>query len=171
MIPMLDEGVDLVTASPYHPEGGVANVPGWRLFLSRGCSRLYRIALGESIHTFTACFRVYRRVTVERIRVDRAGFLGIAELIGKLSVQGGGIREYPALLETRVMGRSSMKVVRTVLGHLGLLASLVWLRARGGQKDGGTRLASGDRTVQAGPLAARTHDERSVPGPGAHTHR
>lgn len=132
MIPLLEDGVDLVTASPYHPEGGVANVPGWRLFLSRGCSRLYRIALGERIHTFTACFRVYRRSTVERVQVERAGFLGIAELIGKLSLSGGGIREQPALLETRVMGRSSMKVARTILGHLGLLSALLLLRLRGG---------------------------------------
>jgi len=134
MIPLLGEDVDLVTASPYHPEGGVANVPGWRLFLSRGCSYLYRFVLGEQIHTFTACFRVYRRSSVERVRVERAGFLGIAELIGKLSVGGGTIREQPALLETRVMGRSSMKVVRTIVGHLGLLSSLLWLRLRGGER-------------------------------------
>lgn len=133
MIPLLGDTVDLVTASPYHPEGGVANVPNWRLFLSRGCSRLYRLALNEKIHTFTACFRVYRRSTVQRVRVERAGFLGIAELVGKLSVNGGEIREQPALLETRVMGRSSMKVVRTIVGHLGLLTSLIWLRMRGGE--------------------------------------
>lgn len=132
MIPLLEDGVDLVTASPYHPEGGVANIPGWRLFLSRGCSGLYRFALGERIHTFTACFRVYRRVSVERVHVERAGFLGIAELIGKLSIGGGVIREHPALLETRVMGRSGMKVVRTIVGHLGLLSSLWWLRIKGG---------------------------------------
>jgi len=138
MIPLLEEGVDLVTASPYHPQGGVANVPGWRLFLSRGCSRLYRFVLNERIHTFTACFRVYRRSSVERVEVERAGFLGIAELVGKLSVGGGGIREQPALLETRVMGRSSMKVVRTVMGHLGLLTSLAWLRLSRGRAKAST---------------------------------
>lgn len=131
MIPLLEDDVDLVTASPYHPEGGVANVPRWRLFLSRGCSGLYRLALGEDIHTFTACFRVYRRSTVERVRVERAGFLGIAELIGKLSLTGGVVREQPAVLEARVMGRSSMKIAKTIAGHLGLLSSLMWLRVRG----------------------------------------
>jgi hypothetical protein len=161
MIPLLEDGVDLVTASPYHPLGGVANVPPWRLFLSRGCSRLYRIVLGERIHTFTACFRVYRRSTIERIRVERPGFLGIAELVGKLSVGGGTIREQPALLETRVMGRSSMKVARTVIGHLGLLSSLLWLRIRGGGRD-----PIADVPPKA-PVTPAGDPERAVAGPKA----
>lgn len=35
MIPMLQPGIDLVTASPYHAEGRVLNLPAWRLVLSR----------------------------------------------------------------------------------------------------------------------------------------
>ena len=35
LIPLLEDGVDMVTASPYHPAGEVRNVPGWRLFLSK----------------------------------------------------------------------------------------------------------------------------------------
>ncbi len=35
MIPLLSKGVDMVTASPYHANGGVRNVPEWRLFLSK----------------------------------------------------------------------------------------------------------------------------------------
>lgn len=163
MIPLLGEDVDLVTASPYHPEGGVANVPGWRLFLSRGCSRLYRLVLGESIHTFTACFRVYRRASVERVTVKRAGFLGIAELIGKLSVNGGEIREQPALLETRVMGRSSMKVAPDRLGHLGLVSSLLWLRVRGGEPE---QLGSGgaERPEVEKPDAEAKHESEAPSG-------
>ena len=42
LIPLLTTGVDLVTASPYHPAGGVKNVPAWRLKLSKGCAWLYR---------------------------------------------------------------------------------------------------------------------------------
>src|SRR5262249_14045867 len=35
MIPLLTAGTDLVTASPYHPQGKVWNVPAWRLALSK----------------------------------------------------------------------------------------------------------------------------------------
>jgi len=38
MLPLLTENVGLVTASPYHRQGGVRNVPEWRLFLSKGAS-------------------------------------------------------------------------------------------------------------------------------------
>ncbi len=128
MIPLLDDDTDLVTASPYHPEGGVRNVPGWRLFLSKGLSRLYRAVLKEDLHTFTACFRVYRRSSVAEVRIDRGGFLGVAEMLGRLSLNGGRTREFPAVLEARIMGQSKMKVLRTILGHLRLLSKLAWLR-------------------------------------------
>ena len=38
MIPLL-QNADMVTASPYHPQGSVRNVPGWRLVLSKTLSR------------------------------------------------------------------------------------------------------------------------------------
>ena len=47
MVPLLTDGVDLVTASPYHPSGAVKNVPGWRLLLSKGSSFLYRRVLRQ----------------------------------------------------------------------------------------------------------------------------
>jgi hypothetical protein len=48
MIPLLADGVDVVTASPYHPAGGVKNVPGWRLWLSSWASWLYPCPLSSA---------------------------------------------------------------------------------------------------------------------------
>ncbi len=124
MIPMLKEGVDMVTASPYHPKGEVRNVPSWRLVLSKGASFLYRRALASSLSTFTSCFRVYRRSSVVGITLGEDGFLGVAELLGKLDVNGGKIVEYPATLEVRLFGISKMKTARTIGGHLRLLSKL-----------------------------------------------
>lgn len=128
MIPLLVEGVDLVTASPYHPAGAVRNVPRWRLSLSKSASVLYRLLTRQKISTYTSCFRVYRRRAVLELDIVEPGFLGIAELIGKLDLRGGGIAEYPTTLESRMLGRSKMKTLRTILGHLGLMARLVGLR-------------------------------------------
>ncbi len=130
MIPLLTTGVDLVTASPYHPAGGVKNVPGWRLTLSRGCAWLYRRVLKTKLHTYTSCFRVYRRSTVAAVPLKYGRFLGVAELVGRLDLAGKTVVEYPAVLESRMIGRSKMKTVRTVLGHLGLMARLVFDRFR-----------------------------------------
>ncbi|HYL05135.1 MAG TPA: glycosyltransferase family 2 protein, partial [Thermoanaerobaculia bacterium] len=130
LIPLLESGVDLVTASPYHAEGRVYNVPAWRLALSKGLSRLYRLVLRHRLATYTSCFRVYRREAVVDLPVRAAGFLGVAEMLGLLDLAGGRIVECPAALEVRLLGRSKMKVGRTMAGHLRLLARLAAARYR-----------------------------------------
>ena len=131
MIPLLRPGVDMVTASPYHPNGKVINVPGWRLLLSRSLSRLYRLVLHSRLHTYTSCLRVYRRSATVRLGITRGGFLGIAELLGRLDLAGGTIVEYPATLEVRLVGRSKMKTLMTIGGHVKLLLALARQRLRG----------------------------------------
>lgn len=131
MIPLLTEGVDVVTASPYHPEGGVRNVPGWRLSLSAGASWLYRRVLHSPLHTFTSCFRVYRRSSVVDLPVQQTGFLGMAEILGQLLLRNGRVVEHPAVLNVRLFGASKMKTLRTIAGHLGLMSQLLKQRLFG----------------------------------------
>ena len=134
MIPLLTEGVDMVTASPYHPQGGVRNVPAWRLSLSKGASFLYGKVLKQKLHTYTSCFRVYRRSAVADLNVKENGFLGVAEILGRLDLRGAKIVEHPAMLEVRLFGWSKMKVARTILGHLKLLSRLLAMRISGKEK-------------------------------------
>ena len=131
MFPKLGDGVDLVTASPYHPEGGVRNVPGWRLMLSRSASWMYRRVLRHKLFTYTSCFRIYRRSKFADMELTHPNFLGVAEMLGRLDLAGGRIVEHPAVLEVRVLGRSKMKTVRTIFGHLKLMAKLLALKWRG----------------------------------------
>jgi polysaccharide deacetylase family protein (PEP-CTERM system associated) len=128
MLPQLSEGVDLVTASPYHKDGGVRNVPGWRLFLSRGASFLYRRVLKSKLDTYTSCFRVYRRSAFADMELDETGFLGVAEMLGRVDLAGGKIVEFPAVLEVRLFGISKMKTAKTIVGHLKLLIRLAKMR-------------------------------------------
>ncbi|MBA3520873.1 MAG: DUF3473 domain-containing protein [Gemmatimonadales bacterium] len=134
MIPLLTTGVDLVTASPYHPLGAVRNVPPWRRFLSQAASTLYRRLSHQKIHTYTSCFRVYRRKALLELDIREPGFLGMAEIIGKLDLRGGSVAEYPTTLEARMLGRSKMKMVQTIVGHFGLMGRLAWLRLNRPQK-------------------------------------
>ncbi len=122
MIPLLTDDIDLVTASPYHPEGRVKNVPGWRLLLSKGLSQLYRFVLPQRLHTWTSCFRVYRKSIIQQLDLRETGFLGTAELVAQLSLRGSKIVEHPATLEVRIFGESKMKTMRTIRGHLRLIA-------------------------------------------------
>lgn len=129
MLPML-ELADMATASPYHPQGKVYNVPGWRLFLSRNLSRLYSAILGERLYTFTSCCRVYRRSAVLAHPPTRGDFLGVAEMLLSLHRAGGRVVEHPAVLESRLLGESKMKIGRTIVGHLGLLREAAARRMR-----------------------------------------
>ena len=131
LLPLLTDGVDMVTGSPYHPDGEVRNVPGWRLFLSKSLSKLYGLVLNHRLATYTSCFRVYRRSVVEKLHIREGGFLGVAEMLGRLDLGGGRIVECPAVLEVRLLGRSKMKTVRTIFGHLRLLARLALDRVFG----------------------------------------
>ena len=131
MLPLLTEKVDLVTASPYHKQGNVRNVPNWRLFLSKGASWLYRRTLRAKLATYTSCFRVYRRSSFIDLPIREKGFLGVAEMLGRLDLKGGRIVEYPAVLEVRLFGFSKMKTARTIVGHLKLLSRLSKMRVFG----------------------------------------
>ena len=131
MLPLLTENVDLVTASPYHKNGGVRNVPEWRLFLSKGASFLYSRVLRSKLSTYTSCFRVYRRSSVVNLPVEEKGFLGVAEMLGRLDLSGGKIVEHPSVLEVRLFGFSKMKTLRTIFGHLKMLSNLLKIRFDG----------------------------------------
>jgi peptidoglycan/xylan/chitin deacetylase (PgdA/CDA1 family) len=119
---------DVVTASPYHPAGGVKNVPPWRLALSRTLSRCYRLLLRSNVHTWTSCCRVYRRAAVVDLPLSYPGFLGTAEWLVRVLRRGGRIAEHPCVLEARLFGASKLKVLRTVRAHLGLLWRVLWRR-------------------------------------------
>ena len=155
MLALLTENVDLVTASPYHKAGGVRNVPEWRLFLSKGASFLYRRVLRSKLDTYTSCFRVYRRSSVIDLPIEEKGFLGVAEMLGRLDLQGGKIVEFPTVLEVRLFGFSKMKTARTIFGHLKLLSKLAKLRFFGKQAEIRTSLPKENLDIsKKGELAA-----------------
>jgi hypothetical protein len=154
MIPMLKDDVDMVTASPYHPDGDVRNVPSWRLFLSKRLSSLYRVVLGEKLCTYTSCFRVYRKSAVERLEVREDGFLGVAEMLGLVALGGGRIVECPAVLEVRLLGRSKMRVVTTMAGHLKLLTRLGAKRISPGRGEAPPASTSGPVPLNSSELGS-----------------
>lgn len=138
LLEILERGADVVTASPYHPDGGVANVPAYRLILSRGASFLYRVALRRDVHTYTSIFRAYRREVLATVGFDAAGFLGATELLVNAILAGFRVAEFPTVLHARRFGSSKAKLARTTRAHLGFLAHLAAIRI-----SGGTRISRG----------------------------
>jgi dolichol-phosphate mannosyltransferase len=122
-IPLLLEhlapDVDIVTASPYHPDGGVAGVPAYRLALSKGSSLLYRALLDWRIHTYTSLLRAYRRPVVDTVPFLSDGFLAGTEILVNGMLLGFRAAEFPTVLHARAFGVSKAKIARTIRAHLG----------------------------------------------------
>lgn len=134
ILPLLERltpEVDVVTASPYHPQGGVEGVPRYRLILSQGASLLYRLLLAWRLHTYTAMFRAYRREAIQRVPSTANGFLMPAEWISNAILLGYRVAEFPTVLHVRQYGQSKAKVLRIILAHLRFQARLIGLRLRG----------------------------------------
>ncbi len=123
LLPMLESGAMLVTASPYHPEGDVVGVPPWRLLLSKGLSLIYRLLTRSTLHTFTAMVRVQRFESVIKTNSDRDDFTYITEVLLNHLRLGLRVEELPATLSTRRFGFSKMKTMRTIFLHLELIKS------------------------------------------------
>jgi len=115
---------DIITVSPYHPKGIVENVPGYRLFLSKGVTWCYRLLLGKKVYTITAMVRVYKKKVIKSISFKSNSFLGGTELLVKAMLKGYKLKELPATLEARKFGVSKMKTLEVALQHLGFLGKL-----------------------------------------------
>lgn len=134
LLERLGPGVDVVTASPYHPEGAVEGVPAYRLILSRGASTVYGLILGSAgagpdadaaIHTYTAMFRAYRRPILEAARGHAPGYLAMAEILAEAILAGAVVAEFPTVLRVRKYGQSKARVLRILRDHLRFQAGLL----------------------------------------------
>jgi dolichol-phosphate mannosyltransferase len=152
MLKMLDSETDIVTASPYHPLGGVLNVPKYRIFLSKCITTIYKMLTLSSIHTFTALFRVQKKHIAKRIPFISNDFLATAELIIYPLMIGYKVKEYPDVLNVRKYGQSKMRLLQVIRSHFFFIFKLIWMRV------------SGQFTIMrkaCGPQTLKIHDNNS----------
>jgi dolichol-phosphate mannosyltransferase len=126
MLVEMEKGADLVTVSPYHPQGKVEGVPAYRMFLSKSLTAMYRLILRKQIYTFTALARVYRRDVVCQIASPAFDFTCLAEMMLKALKQNLRVAEVPAVLSVRRFGESKMKTARVIRAHLRLITRLLF---------------------------------------------
>lgn len=131
LLDRLTPGVDIVTASPYHPGGGIENVPAYRVTISKGASLCYRTLVDPRIHTYTALFRACRREVIEQTATRADGFLMVTELLVEALLAGFRVVEYPAVLRVRQYGQSKARVLQITRTHLDYMAGLIGRRLGG----------------------------------------
>ena len=145
LLPHLDEGVGMVTGSPYHPEGAILNVPKWRVMISYSASWLYRSILKSRIYCYTSSFRAYRKSAIEEIELQNSGFVGTTEILWKIEQNGWQIREVPSVLSVRQFGQSKIRIVQVTIDHLKMMLKILLSKSRKRPaKQGEVACSSGD---------------------------
>lgn len=118
----LTEEMDLLNVSIFAP-GGRPAYPGYRRFLSRSATLIYRAVLPRltrGIYTMTCGFRWYRRSRVADIFPRSNTFVATAEIMVRALTQGLRVVEVPAANSPRRYGQSKMRFISESLAHLRL---------------------------------------------------
>lgn len=134
LLPLMEKNVAMATASPYHPQGDVVNVPRWRIWLSYAASWMYGRLLKNKLTCYTCAFRAYRREVIKNIKLENNGFVGTTEMAWRIDQDGWVIRESPATLNVRQFGQSKMRTIEVMMRHLRMLLKIGWRRLRPGKK-------------------------------------
>jgi dolichol-phosphate mannosyltransferase len=129
MLTRTREGYDVILASPYAYGGGIQNTGILRMILSHVANASLKGGIGiHGLHTMSSFFRLHRGVAIRRLQrvygpdvIEHAGFDGVVEMLMKMIIMGMTISEVPMVLDTsRRIGKSKMKVLRTILHYLTL---------------------------------------------------
>ncbi|MBU2697371.1 polyprenol monophosphomannose synthase [Pimelobacter sp. 30-1] len=102
---------DLVIGSRWVPGGSVVNWPWQREALSRGGNLYVRVLLGIDVRDATAGFRLFRRTTLAKLRLDEVrstGYVFQTDLVSRTLRAGLTVREVPIEFVERVRGESKM---------------------------------------------------------------
>lgn len=124
LVEKIQEGYDMVIASPYMPGGNVEGVSPFRLLISKLGSMAYRIGFMINLYCFTSYFRAFRKNILEGISIESNGFEMMTEMTIKLHRAGYKITEIPATLKKRSTGFSKFKVMKEIRKNLMLLFRL-----------------------------------------------
>lgn len=128
IIPMLEKveaGADVVVVSPYHPDGGVEGVPKWRLSLSIGLSRIYRMIYRANIYTFTGMVWAVKTKVLEGKLSSQNDFTFLTETLFAILKHKHVVAEKPTILTQRKFGQSKMKVLATIKSHLRIIKNII----------------------------------------------
>lgn len=124
---------DIALASPFAEGGGIIGTGWFRHFLSWAANFLTEACLGiHGISTYSSFYRVHRKEILERVydrygerTIEERGFAYAVEILTKTMRVGARVAEVPMVLDaTRRIGKSRMRIARTVGRYLVLFARL-----------------------------------------------
>ncbi len=137
MLGKIGVGCDVTLASCYAEGGGVRGTTWFRRLLSRVANFLINFAFRiKGIRTYSSFYRAYKPQTLRRVLekygdfYEEKGFACVLELLVRMARLGMRIEEVPMILRgDQRVGKSKMKVGRTILGYLRVIGRNALVRA------------------------------------------
>jgi glycosyltransferase involved in cell wall biosynthesis len=110
--------VDIAVGSPYMEGGDVKNVPFLRLFISKIANKFVGFSMPENLSTVTSVLRAYRREVLDSMELESNGTDINLEILSKAIATRYKIKEVPAVLEGRELGKSKIKFKSKTISHV-----------------------------------------------------
>src|SRR6185436_9144996 len=118
---------DLLVASRYVP-GGRADMGIGRRILSTILNRTYASLLGINLRDLSSGFRMYQQQVVAELDLRARDFDVLEEILVKIYLAGGRIREVPFHYQVRNSGESHAKLIKFGWAYLKTLVRMIRLR-------------------------------------------
>lgn len=133
MFHRVEEGYEVILASPYMYGGGIINTDGLRIFLSKMANVFVKEMLGlHGIITVSSFYRLHHASVILNLQqhygpriIQNSGFECMIEMLLKMVYLQTTMSEIAMVLDTkRRIGKSKMKIWRTIIGYLRLYTAL-----------------------------------------------
>jgi dolichol-phosphate mannosyltransferase len=118
---------DVLIASRY-VSGGKADMAMGRRILSAILNRTYAVLLGLKLKDLSSGFRMYDRNQIEKLDLRARDFDVLEEILVKIHINGGHIKEVPFHYQVRQSGKSHAKLVKFGWAYLKTLLRMCRLR-------------------------------------------
>jgi dolichol-phosphate mannosyltransferase len=118
---------DLLVASRYVP-GGQADMGIGRRVLSTILNRTYAVLLGIKLRDLSSGFRMYERQVLASLDLQARDFDVLEEILVKIHVNGGRIREVPFHYQARNSGQSHARLIKFGWAYSKTLLRMLRLR-------------------------------------------
>src|SRR2546423_9661773 len=99
-------------------EGGAADMPGWRLALSRILNTTFGRGLSLPVHDLSSGFRLYRRAVLRELVLKATDFDVLEEILIRALAAGYHVVEVPFRYRARLAGRSHARLFKFAVSYL-----------------------------------------------------
>lgn len=118
------KGYDVVIGSRYVGNGGMINVPTWRIVVSKFAGFLFSVLFSMfDIKDKTSGYRAYSTL-VKNINIISTSFSVQLEILIKMRKKGAKMKEIPILLTWRKRGHSKFKIFKIMRAYLRMVINL-----------------------------------------------